>query len=57
MNRKEISQFSINKQVTADDEWLAEAYLDTDYSNISIESIIKPFLQYEAFKMENGYEK
>jgi len=35
INRQEINRFSLSKEVTAEDEWCAEAYLETDYSNIT----------------------
>lgn len=54
INRKEISQFSINKKVTADDEWIAEAYLETDYTLLDIKSFEQTVRNYQAFKMENG---
>ena len=33
--RKEVAGKSVWKKITRDDEWCAEAYLETDYSNIS----------------------
>lgn len=35
LNRKQEAGFSINKIVSADDEWVAEAYMETDYSKIT----------------------
>lgn len=54
INRKEISQFSINQLVTADDEWIAEAFLETDYSLLTKEEFEKTVRQYQAFKLENN---
>jgi len=49
-NRKEIKSHSVMKAVSAKDEWCAEAYLETDYSEISnkdFENEIKKFLSYK----------
>lgn len=54
MNRKEISEQSINKKVTAEDEWLAETYLETDYSSLDMKVFEQAVREYQAFKMENG---
>ena len=35
LNRKEEAGLSVNKIVTAKDEWCAEAYMKTDYSKLS----------------------
>jgi type I restriction enzyme M protein len=40
-NRKSIPGISIMKSVTADDEWVAEAYMETDYKSLSKEDFIK----------------
>lgn len=34
-NRKEIAGLSVMQRVNYDDEWLAEAYMETDYSHLS----------------------
>lgn len=54
INKKEDYQFSIKRRVTADDEWLAEAYLKTNYSSLTIDTVLKPCYQYMAFRIENG---
>ncbi len=54
INRKELPQFSINKIVTANDEWLAEAFLETDYTALTIKDFEKVIRQYKAFKLENN---
>ena len=35
MNKEEKAGFSVTKVVSADDEWCAEAYMETDYSKLS----------------------
>jgi type I restriction enzyme M protein len=54
VNRKEISQFSVNRKVTPEDEWIAEAYLETDYSLLDMKAFEQTVREYQAFKMENG---
>ena len=41
LNRKSKPGFSINTPVSAEDEWCAEAYMETDYSKLSKESFLK----------------
>jgi len=46
--RVDIPELSINKAVTFEDEWCAEAYLECDYSDItSIEDVAKDKVVYE----------
>jgi type I restriction-modification system DNA methylase subunit len=53
LNRKEEAGFSINKAIKAEDEWCAEAYMETDYSKISDEIFINEIKKYVAFKVLN----
>jgi hypothetical protein len=39
--------------VTSNDEWVAEAYLQTDYSTISENEFAKVVKDYSVFKMLN----
>lgn len=53
-NRKTVAGKSVTKQVTADDEWLCEAYMETDYSTLTdadFEQTIRAFL---AYKISSG---
>ena len=52
-NRKSEPGFSINKLVRPDDEWCAEAYMETDYSKISDDVFINEIKKYVAFKVLN----
>ena len=52
-NRKEVPGFSIRKKITKDDEWCAEAYLETNYSDITEEEFEKQLKKYWAFKTLN----
>lgn len=49
-DRKTEKGLSVTKQVTADDEWLAEAYMETDYSKLTekdFEQTVRDFLAYQ----------
>ncbi|OCH12692.1 restriction endonuclease [Aliivibrio sp. 1S165] len=55
-NNEVLAGQSITKYVGADDEWIAEAYLETDYSMITqndFEDIVK---NYAVFKMLNRFK-
>lgn len=47
---------SIVKHVSADDEWCAEAYMDTDYSNLRDDNFIDTLRDYAAFLIQNEKE-
>ena len=49
MNRKAKAGFSVNKIVTANDEWCAEAYMETDYSKLNEKDFIKTIKDYVLF--------
>lgn len=53
-NREEIEGFSIKKEVSAEDEWCAEAYMLTDYSKLNEEMFKKMIKDYAIFKIKNG---
>ena len=52
--QKRVPQFSLSRRVTPEDEWIAEAYLETDYSSLDLDAFEKTVREYQAFKMENG---
>ena len=52
-NRKQEAGFSVNKVVTADDEWVAEAYMKTNYSNLTDEDFTDTILDYVTFLFNN----
>jgi len=54
INRKEEAGFSVNKIATAEDEWCAEAYMETDYSTLSKQDLINEVKKYVAFKVLNS---
>lgn len=53
-NKRSITGKSIMQKVTADVEWCAEAYMETDYSNITKEDFVKEIQNYVIFKTRNG---
>ena len=53
INRKAGAGFSVNKIVTAEDEWCAEAYMETDYNHLSIEDFQNEIKKYVAFGILN----
>jgi len=50
-NHKSIPGLSVLKVVTADDEWCAEAYMETDYSNLTIDDFSETIKQFTLFKL------
>lgn len=55
-NSEEIPGFSVKKEITVDDEWLAEAYMETDYSTLTQADFDSKVKEYVAFKImtDNG---
>ena len=52
-NRKVIPGLAVRKKVGANDEWCAEAYLETDYSDISEDEFDEELKKYWMFKVIN----
>ena len=46
--------FSAVRQVSADDEWLAEAYMETDYSGLTEKDFEQVVRDYYAYLIKNG---
>lgn len=53
-NKEERKGLSIMREVSADDEWCAEAYMETDYSKLTKEDFEASIKEYIAFKVTNG---
>lgn len=53
-NRKEVDGLSVVKEVSAEDEWLAEAYMKTDYSTLKEEDFQFTLNNYLAFLVKEG---
>jgi len=56
INRKAKVGLSVNKFVSADDEWCAEAYMETDYSKLSKKDFIFTIKKY-LYTKELFFEK
>lgn len=53
INRKAKPGFSVNKIITANDEWCAEAYMETDYEKLNNSSFEETVLNYSSFLFQN----
>ena len=53
-HRKTERGFSAVREVTADDEWLAEAYMETDYSGLTERDFEQVVRNYYAYLIKNG---
>lgn len=53
-NREVKPGESVMQKVNADDEWVAEAYLETDYSELSAADFERVLLDYAMFAMSNS---
>ncbi|KKW40066.1 MAG: N-6 DNA Methylase family [Parcubacteria group bacterium GW2011_GWA1_54_9] len=53
MNKEDIAGLSVNRVIKPDDEWCAEAYMETDYSVITDAVFIQEVKKYVAFKIQN----
>ncbi|NQS97592.1 MAG: N-6 DNA methylase [candidate division Zixibacteria bacterium] len=54
INRKAKVGFSVNKIVTANDEWCAEAYMETDYKKFKKDDFIKSIHDFVSFQFNIG---
>ena len=52
-NKEEIDGFSIVREVSANDEWCAEAYMETDYSTLQKQDFEDVLLDYSTFLFAN----
>ena len=53
-SRKSLPGISVTKKVDAKDEWLAEAYMDTDYSKVKDSNFEKVIRDFVAYKISNN---
>jgi Type I restriction-modification system methyltransferase subunit len=56
-NSEEVAGLSVKKEVCGEDEWCAEAYMETDYSVLNQVGFEKKIKEYVAFKFLNGIEQ
>ncbi len=54
INKESIAGMSVTKEITAEDEWCAEAYMETDYSTLTEEDFVKVIRDFVAFKVSNN---
>lgn len=54
INRESIAGLSVTHSVGPDDEWCAEAYMETDYSTLTNDDFIKTIKDYVAFQFLQG---
>ena len=50
-NLDEVPGLSVRQEVTVDDEWCAEAYMETDYSTLCDEDFIRKMRDYASVKI------
>lgn len=53
-NQEDIPGLSVRKEITVDDEWCAEAFMETDYSNLSEIDFERKLKEYVAYKFLKG---
>jgi len=53
MNKEEKAGFSVTRVVSADDEWCAEAYMETDYSNMNQEDFGNAIITFMSFLLSS----
>ena len=56
-NFDEIAGLSVKQEVNGEDEWCAEAYMETDYSTLNKTDFEKKLKDYIAFKFLNNVEQ
>ncbi|MEK7173891.1 MAG: N-6 DNA methylase [Patescibacteria group bacterium] len=54
MNRENIPGLSINRAVNSEDEWCAEAYMETDYSTLTNKDFEQTILNFTAYMVSNS---
>ncbi len=54
-NKESFAGLSVTKEVTYKDEWVAEAYMETDYSTLTEEDFIKTMKDFVAFEFKYGH--
>ena len=55
-NKETVIGLTCTKEVTFEDEWLAEAYMETDYSKLTQEDFEKTVRDYLSYLVRNGIE-
>lgn len=55
VNRKSVTGLSVKKKVKPEDEWCAEAYMESDYTTLTKEDFVKILVDYSCFLFLNRY--
>ena len=55
-NRRTVAGLSVTHKVTYNDEWLAEAYMETDYSKLNEKNFEQTIRDYYAYLIRNGVD-
>ena len=53
LNKKTEAGFSVNKIVTTKEEWSCEAYMQTNYQNVTKENFVNSLVNYSTFLLGN----
>ena len=53
-NKREVPGLSVMHKVTCDDEWLAEAYMETDYAKLTVDDFERTIRDYYSYLIKNG---
>lgn len=53
-NKREVPGLSVMYKVTCDDEWLAEAYMETDYAKLTVDDFERTIRDYYSYLIKNG---
>lgn len=53
-NKKQVPGLSVMHRVTYEDEWLAEAYMETDYSKLTVNEFEKTVREYYSYLIKSG---
>ena len=53
-NKREVPGLSVMHKVTCDDEWLAEAYMETDYTKLTVSDFERTIRDYYSYLIKSG---
>ena len=53
-NKREVPGLSVMRKVTCDDEWLAEAYMETDYTRLTVDNFVCTIRDYYSYLIKSG---
>jgi 16S rRNA G966 N2-methylase RsmD len=56
IKRESIVGFSVKKEIQANDEWCAEAYMQTDYSTLNESMFNETIMKHLSFKLLNAHK-